>query len=156
MNANGSVVYGTHGPAVMYPKPDKPLVVLYTLLHDKWTFLHFEVDKTVFINSKSCNCRDCTGPNETCKRAVIESTKRRLKIKRHSASSEGGLNMWDLAVLRKPLHPNANTSAALPVKYIVLTFASLAHKLEFQETFNAVKSLLHQHEQDYVMAILKK
>lgn len=140
----------------MYPKPDKPLVLLYTLFHNKWTFLHFEVDQTVFINPKSCNCKDCKGPNKTCKKAVIESTKGKLKIKRHTASSEDGLNMWDLAVLRKPPHPHANTSVPLPVKYIVLAFASLADTLEFQETFNAVKSLLHQDEQDYIRATLKK
>lgn len=140
----------------MYPKPDKPLVVVYTLFHDKWTFLHFEVDQNVFINPKACNCKDCKGPPNTCKKAIIE-TKGKLKIKRHSADSRDGVNMWDLAVLRKPQHPHANTSVVpLPVKYIVLAFATLSDKVEFQETFNAVQRLLHKDEEDYKRAILQK
>ena len=141
----------------MYPKPDKPLVVVYTLFHDKWSFLYFEVDQNVFINPKACNCKDCKGPTKTCKKAVIETTKGKLKIKRHSADSRAGVNMWDLAVLRKPQHPNANASVTpLPVKYIVLAFATLSDKLEFQETFSAVQKLLNKDEQDYKRAILPK
>lgn len=147
----GSVVHGTNGPAVMYHKPDKPLVVLYTLFHDKWTFLNFEVDQTTIIATGSCNCRDCRGPNDTCKQVVIQS-KGKLIIKRHSVSSHEGLDMWDLAVLRKPLHPHANASDDLPVRHIILAFPSLEEKLEFQTTFNAVKTLLRQDEQDYARA----
>ena len=140
----------------MYPKPDKPLVVLYTLFHDKWTFLSFEVDQNIYINPKACNCKDCKGPNKTCKKAIIE-TKGKLKIKRHSADSRDGVNMWDLAVLRKPQHPHATTSATLfPVKYIVLAFASLADKLEFQDTFLKVQKLLREDEMAYKRAILHK
>ena len=134
---------------MIYSKPSKPLLVLYTMFDDRWSFLHFEVDETVFINPGSCTCRNCQGPNKTCKKAVIESTKGKLKIKRYSASSRDGLNNWDLAVLRKPSHPHANTLATFHVKYAVLTFATMDDKLEFQTTLGQVQQLLQREKRDY-------
>jgi hypothetical protein len=125
--AQGSVIHGKHGPAVMFPKPEPPVIVMFTLCKDIWTYLHFEVDKNVFINPKGCNCNDCRkGSAKTCRRVVIESSGK-LKIKRTSADERAGMTMWDLALLRRPAHPNSGKGLTmLPVKYIVFAFSSLS------------------------------
>ena len=186
--AKGSLVYGKAGPAVLFSKPGVPVIVLYTIIKDIWTFLSFEcrfalaafqdifvnvglVDKNVYINTKSCLCKECKGPQKLCSRIIIES-KGKLKIKRHSADANDSVNTWDLALLRKPTHPMANkTVTTFTAKYLTFTFPSPQgkpsfccprrhvlkiqpiDKNDFQTRFGEAQTLRGLDEQEYKKAI---
>ena len=82
----------------------------------------------MYINTQSCHCKECKGPQKLCSRIVIES-KGKLKISRYSADVNDGVNTWDLALLRKPAHPMVNKAlSALAVKYLLFTFSSVQGK----------------------------
>ncbi|MCJ1405221.1 hypothetical protein MMC11_008448 [Xylographa trunciseda] len=153
--ARGSLVYGAHGPAVLFLKPEPPIVVIYTIIKERWTFLLFELDKNIYINPESCLCKDCKA-KRPCKRIVIES-KGKLKIKRFCADARDGVNTWDLALLRKSPHPKADRTLSLFfVKHVLFTFASLQDKDEFQEMFKNTQKLRAMDEKEYLTATSKR
>ncbi|MCJ1439454.1 hypothetical protein MMC27_008848 [Xylographa pallens] len=153
--ARGSLIHGASGPAVWFPKPELPIVVIYTIFRDRWTFIRFELDAKVYINLQSCFCKDCDAKG-LCKRIIIES-KGKLKIERHWADARDGINTWDLAVLRKPSHPKADkTLSSFVVKRMMLTFASPQDKLEFQTTFENAQKLRNLDEAKYRTATSRR
>ncbi|MCJ1386007.1 hypothetical protein MMC17_009132 [Xylographa soralifera] len=153
--AKGSLVYGASGPAVLFSKPELPVVVIYTIIRDRWTFLHFELDEKVYINLQSCFCKDCDA-KRMCKRIIIES-KGKLKIERHCADARDGINTWDLALLRKSSHPRTDkTLSFFLVKRMVFTFASPQDKLDFLTMFNNAQILRKLDEKEYLTATSKR
>ena len=153
--AKGSLIYGASGPAVFFNKPELPVVVIYTIFRDRWTFLRFELDEKVYINLQSCFCRDCDA-KRPCKRIIIES-KGKLRVERHCADARDGINTWDLALLRKPSHPSADkTLSFFVIKRVVFTFASPEDKLEFQTMFKNAQTLRRLDEKEYLTATSKR
>ena len=153
--ARGSLVYGKTGPAVLFSKPELPVVVIYTIIQEKWTFLHFALDRNVYISKASCHCKECKAKT-ICSRIIVES-KGKLKIERHSADARDGINTWDLALLRKPPHPNAGKALShVLVKYVLFTFASVQDKVEFQTIFEKAQKLRNIEEKEYLKAISER
>ncbi|MCJ1391149.1 hypothetical protein MMC18_004011 [Xylographa bjoerkii] len=150
--ARGSLVHGASGPAVLFSKPELPIVVIYTIIKERWTFLSFELDENVYINPQSCLCKDCEA-KKMCKRIIIKS-KAKLKIQRHSADARDGINTWDLALLRKLPHPKPDkTLSFFIVKYVLFTFAEVQDKFEFQTTFDNAQKLRNLDQRKYLTAI---
>jgi len=144
------------GRAITFSEPEAPVVVLYTLCQKKYTFLHLRLDKDVFINRKSCRCRD----TNSCRQVVIESVSK-LDFKRHSAQNEleKGLNTWDLARFRLPRHPGfRDTEQLTNVQYIRLDFSTVREKEAFQIDFETVGRLrdLDRGEQAVVYGIFDR
>ncbi|MCJ1286909.1 hypothetical protein MMC26_006255 [Xylographa opegraphella] len=153
--AKGSLIYGAGGPAVLFSRPELPIVVVYTIFKDRWTFLRFELNEKVYINLQSCFCKDCDA-KRLCKRIIIES-KGKLKIERHCADARDGINTWNLALLRKPSHPDADKALSFfIVKRMIFTFASPQDKLEFQTMFNNAQTLRKLDEKEYLSATSKR
>ena len=153
--ARGSLIYSASGPAVLFSKPELPIVVIYTIFRNRWTFLRFELDAKVYINLQSCFCKDCDAKG-LCKRIIIES-KGKLKIERHWADARDGLNTWDLALLKKPSHPKTDkTLSFFVVKRMMFTFASPQDKLEFQTTLENAQKLTNLDEVKYRTAISRR
>ena len=158
--ARGTLVHGTNGPAVSFERPEPPVLVIFTLFKDAWSFLHCPLDKGVFINPRSCHCDACKGKGSKsqCRRIIIETTKGKLEVKRHSADEQEGVNAWDLSVLRRP-RPHSikdSVNVSMTAKYMVLTFTNPQEKADFQDTFDAVQKLKATEDKAYMTAITRR
>lgn len=144
---NASEIRTHDGAGLALSPPDLPAVIIYTMYKKRYTFLYLQrkfdllchqllswallsietVNKEVYINDHTCECRD---PSKACCRVVIESTKK-LAFKRLSAQKEAvdGLNTWDLAQFRLPRHQGfVNLESLSNLKYICLRFRTVQGK----------------------------
>lgn len=133
-----------NGIAIFPPEP--PVMIIYTLCEEKYTFLHLELSTEVFVNDQACYCKKAP---TTCKRIVLEAKEKgKMIIRKSSAQEKGekGLHSWDLARFRFPRHPEYKDLEVLPkTKYICLDFATVAAKDRFCEELK----ILFTHVRDY-------
>ena len=123
-----SPVNGPHGDGVELLRPEVPVLVIFTMCRERYTFLHIKrerhicpeliafspictcliqlnrlVEQNILINSEACPCRT---PRKACTRAVLESKtkKKPFTVYKYSAEqeTEKGLYSWDLALSRSP------------------------------------------------------
>ena len=154
--ARGTLVHGSNGPAVSFEKPEAPVLVMMTLFKGSWSFLHFPLDKEVYVNPRSCHCDACKGKNlkNQCRQIIIEMTKGKLEVKRHSADEREGVNAWNLSLLRRPQPYNPKKSTnVLTTQYMVLNFPTPQDKADFQTAFDAVQKLRAAEDKEYMRAI---
>ncbi|KAL8757214.1 MAG: hypothetical protein Q9184_004274 [Pyrenodesmia sp. 2 TL-2023] len=126
-----ATVYGPRGDGIELVRPEVPVLVIFTKCRGRYTFLHIKLEHNVFINPRSCPCRN---PRKSCTRAVLESSKKPFVVQRLSADheEEQGLFSWDLAMFRYPRQPGfKQVKTVEKMKYLDLEFASVAAKDEF-------------------------
>ena len=133
-----------NGIAIFPPEP--PVMIIYTLCEEKYTFLHLELSTEIFVNDQSCYCKKA--PTK-CQRIVLEAKEKgKMIVRKYSAKEKGetGLHSWDLARFRFPRHPGYKDLEVLPkTKYICLDFETVAAKDKFCEELD----LLFTHVRDY-------
>ena len=148
-----SPVSGPHGDGIELFRPEVPVLVIFTMCREKYTFLHVKreqhlcskiiavslictpltqeihlVDPNIFINSQSCDCRN---PRKACTRVVLESNtkKKPFTVHRYSAKHEyeKGLFSWDLALFRSPRRQELkNLHVIEKMKTLEVAFATVA------------------------------
>ena len=127
--------------------PEPPVLIIYTLCEEKYTFLHLELSTEIFVNDQLCYCRKST---ESCSRLVLGAKKRgKMNIRKLSAHErhEKGLASWDLGRFRLPRHPKFKDVEVLrKVKYICLDFHSVAAKEKFREELALLFALVRDCE----------
>ena len=119
------------------PPPEPPVLIIYTLCDDKPTFLHLNLGDDIFVDTSACLCRK--SPN-SCSRIVLSSKKKKIKLRKLSASEPGpqGLHSWDLALFRIPRHPGYNDIKIVEKKYLCLDFSKMATKTEFRDSLRSL------------------
>lgn len=141
-----SHVTGNRGNGIAIFPPEPPVMVIYTLCEEEYTFLHLELSTEIFVNDQSCYCKKSP---TTCKRIVLEAKENgKMNIRKLSAQEkhEKGLHSWDLARFRLPRHPKYKDVEVLTkVKYICLDFATVAAKDIFREEL----AILFTHVRDW-------
>ncbi|KAL8735933.1 MAG: hypothetical protein Q9166_000495 [cf. Caloplaca sp. 2 TL-2023] len=126
-----ATVNGPCGDGIELVRPEVPSLVVFTKCKGRYTFLHLKLEQSVFVNPKSCSCRN---PKKTCKRVVLESKKKPFVVQKLSADheEEQGLFSWDLAMFRYPRRPDfKHVNKVDKMKYLDLEFSSIAAKDEF-------------------------
>lgn len=121
-----ATVNGPRGDGIELVRPEVPVLVIFTKCRGKYAFLHIKLEYTVFINPKSCACKN---PKRQCTRAVLESSKKPFVVQRLTAEhkEEQGLFSWDLGMFRYPRRPEFNQVQTVEkMKYLDLDFSSVA------------------------------
>lgn len=148
-----SQVTGSRGNGIAILPPDPPVMIIYTLCENRYTFLHLELTTEVFVNDQSCNCKKNPA---SCARIVLETKEKgKMTIRKHSAGErdEKGLHSWDLARFRLPRHPQYKDLEVLPkIKYICLDFPTVPAKDKFVDELD----ILFTHVRDYELAQYRK
>lgn len=142
-----SQITGSRGNGIAIFPPEPPVIVIYTLCEEKYTFVHLDLNTEIFVNDQSCNCKNNPGK---CKRIVLEvKEKGKMNIRKYSAQEKGekGLLSWDLARFRLPRHPKYKDIEVLPkIKYICLDFATVTAKDEFLKELGILFTHVRDHE----------
>ena len=141
-----SQVTGNRGNGIAIFPPEPPVLIIYTLCEEKYTFLHLELSTEISVNDHLCCCRKSP---KSCPRLVLGVKERgKMNLRKLSAQErhEKGLHSWDLGHFRLPRHPKYKDIEVLPkVKYICLDFESVAAKDKFREEL----ILLFTHVRDW-------
>lgn len=143
-----SQITGSRGNGTAIFAPEPPVMIIYTLCEEKYTFFHLELSTEIIVNEQSCFCKKSPAK---CKRVVLEAReKRKMILRKQSAQEKGdekGLLSWDLARFRLPRHPKYKEVEVLPkIKYICLDFATVAAKNEFLEELQILCTHVRDHE----------
>lgn len=142
-----SQVTGNRANGIAILPPDPPVLMIYTLHEEKYTFLHVELDVNVFVNRQACRCNHSP---QSCKRVVLES-RTKLVVRRSSAQEklERGLTSWNLALFRLPRHPRYREIEILPrIKYMCFDFATFSAKHSFCEEISLLFEKIRDWELD--------
>ncbi|KAL8928811.1 MAG: hypothetical protein Q9208_001589 [Pyrenodesmia sp. 3 TL-2023] len=126
-----ATVFGPRSDGIELVRPEVPALIIFTKCKGKYTLLHIKLEHSVFINPKSCSCRN---PKKACTRAILESSTKPFVVQRLCADheEEQGLFSWDLAMFRYPRRPEfTHVRTVEKMKYLDLKFASVAAKDEF-------------------------
>ena len=144
-----SPVNGPRGDGTELVRPEVPVLIIFTMCKDRYTFLHIKrelgnllphllcyfithkkpVEQNVFVNRQSC---DCKNSKKSCKRAVLESKQKHFLVQKFSA--EQGLFSWDLAKFRCPRRQDfKDVKVVEKMNYLVLDFSTEAGKPQVQE-----------------------
>ena len=145
-NSNSSILSHVQGPrnnGIQALKPEPPVLVIFTMYEEKYSFLHLtrqsqytdcmtlyadeiSVDENIYVNSKACGCRS---PKLQCDRVIFESKKRNFTIR--TLSADQGLGSWDLSVFRFPRSGKFQKAVKNDkVKTLELKFAGADGKLK--------------------------
>lgn len=142
--------------AIMIQPPEPPVLIIYTLCDNKFTFLHLNLGEEIFVNESACLCKRSP---EKCLRIVLGSKKKKkIKIRKHSAlePDSRGLHSWDLARFRIPRHPKYRELEVVEKDYLCLDFKTKAAKAEFRDELRSLFKYVRDPDiQDYRMEIKK-
>ncbi len=141
-----SRVVGNCGNATVIHPPEPPVLIIYTLCEEKYTFLHLELDTNIFVDEQACDCKKSP---QNCLRIVLDSKAKKISLRKDSAKEkhERGLNSWDLARFRIPRHPKYKETEVLhKVKYVCLDFPTVAAKTEFREELTLLLTMVRDWE----------
>lgn len=142
--------------AIMIQPPEPPVLIIYTLCDNKFTFLHLNLGEEIFVNESACHCKRSP---EKCLRIVLSSKKKKkIKFRKHSAlePDSRGLHSWDLARFRIPRHPKYRELEVVEKDYLCLDFKTKAAKAEFRDELQSLFKYVRDPDiQDYRMEIKK-
>ena len=109
-----SILTSPNGPSgsqdiIASSAPKIPILMLFTYVSGKLSFLHVPLEPGMGINFERCGCRV---KNSVCRHSVLEQNpakKGKFKIKQHSAVSDADGQPiyadWDLLIFGQPRHP---------------------------------------------------
>lgn len=140
---------------VIHP-PEPPVLIIYTLCAGKFTFLHLTLGDDIFVNESACSCK--RSPT-TCPRIVLSLKKKKIKLRKLSASQPGsqGLHSWDLARFRIPRHPMYKDIEVVEKEYLCLDFQTRAAKAEFRDELQSLFEYVRDPDiQEYRMEVRKR
>ncbi|KAF7506038.1 hypothetical protein GJ744_012285 [Endocarpon pusillum] len=139
-NTTGSIILetvsGDQGGVNINPIPS-PVLFIFTLLNDRYTFLHFELQPQHHL-SYQCECP--TKPH-TCKTVAIqfrpdgpEGKQSEFSYRTFSVDTEK-VAEWDLALFAQPQHPKFTKLKMQKTRYLELGFASSDDRIDFAKQF---------------------
>lgn len=141
--------------AIVIQPPEPPVLIIYTLCDSKFTFLHLTLGEEIFVNESACLCKRSP---EKCLRIVLNSKKKKIKLRKHSAlePDSRGLHSWDLARFRIPRHPRYKEIEVVEKDYLCLDFKTKPAKAEFRNELRSLFKYVRDPDiQDYRMEIKK-
>ena len=124
-------IIGSRAKGIAIFPPEPPVLMIYTLCEEKYTFLHIELDTEIFVDEQACSCKNSP---KSCIRIVLKIKGNKMRVRKYSAQEkhEKGLNSWDLTPFRLPRHPKYKEVEVLQkIKYICFDFASVPAKEKF-------------------------
>jgi hypothetical protein len=126
-------------------RPVLPILVIFTEIDRKPTYLVLRLDRSIQVNPNSCDCS--TNKHVSCVRTVLECNppkRDKFTILRHSASgsADGNLPEWNLALFSQPRHPDLDLVEHIEkVRWLSIDTPSPIERERFQADFRTVCSL---------------
>ncbi|CAF9934762.1 MAG: hypothetical protein ALECFALPRED_006079 [Alectoria fallacina] len=116
-----SPVTGSRGDGIALTHPELPVLIIFTKCHGKYTFLHLQLETSIFLKPQSC----------------------KLNIRKFCAEQENeqGLRSWNLGCFRYPEHPDFKKLELLRIKYLSLHFDTPDKRDEFCKEFSKLETL---------------
>ncbi|KAF2690578.1 hypothetical protein K458DRAFT_411959 [Lentithecium fluviatile CBS 122367] len=142
------------GNAVALQRPALPILVIFTEVNVKPTFLVLKLDPSIEIHLPSCDCGSHKEKKqEECLRTVLECNppkREKFAITQLSADHGADLSSWNIALFGYPRHPSLDDVEKLKgVRWLSLDGQTPQERAELQSSLRIIGKIRDRQQNDY-------
>ena len=144
------------GNTITMKRPVLPLLVIFTEINKKPTYLVVRLDRSIEINPSACDCAT-EKKRGSCTRTILECNppkRDKFTILQHSASgsADSDLPDWNLALFSQPRHPNRDSTVdhIEKVRWLSIDTPNPVEREWFQAGFRTVGRLRDTAERKFI------